>query len=366
MNTKHSWIGTRISLSALALLAGLLVVGCSVPDVTYPEPDAKAHWQGGGFVRYSGHGTVAGTLQIAATTLRKEGSATEIQLLGAVHVADEAYYDALQETMDRADLVLFELVKPEAFDTAEMVPTSGGLYGELADTFGLSEQMALIDYRRPNFRWLDMTHEEFSHRAQVIIAKATKRVNKALGRENGGGSLGQAILNSPPEVQRACAALAMQMYAVDSPNPLICAGDPVFGTIQFIMRAALVPLKAEKHYYATFKTEKAFEDKYKHMLAAGLCQQQENMFGQFAALRGSSELTDAIIDALEEFGDLLVNQRNDVVIDGINEILADNPPEHIVVFYGAGHFQDMSAKLDAQGWKPAKKRRWYSAIEIQE
>src|SRR5690606_27915278 len=41
-----------------------------------------------------------------------EENGPEVHLVGAVHIADQAYYDALQAYLDGHDVVLFEAVKP--------------------------------------------------------------------------------------------------------------------------------------------------------------------------------------------------------------------------------------------------------------
>lgn len=54
-------------------------------------------------------------LDVAVRTLRKAG-APDVQLVGVVHIGDQAYYDQLQKFLDSQSLVLFEGVKPSGAD----------------------------------------------------------------------------------------------------------------------------------------------------------------------------------------------------------------------------------------------------------
>lgn len=90
---------------------------------------------------------------------------TELDLVGAVHVADAAYFQALNRAFDDYDVVLYELVgEPDAARSApELRGTSaiGWLQGGMKDILGLAFQLDEIDYRRDHFVHADMTAAEF-------------------------------------------------------------------------------------------------------------------------------------------------------------------------------------------------------------
>ncbi|MFA6045464.1 MAG: type II secretion system protein GspG [Phycisphaerales bacterium] len=56
-------------------------------------------------------------LDVAVRTLSKPG-APDVQLVGVVHIGDQAYYDELQKFLDAQSLVLFEGVKPSGSGAA--------------------------------------------------------------------------------------------------------------------------------------------------------------------------------------------------------------------------------------------------------
>ncbi|MBX3409245.1 MAG: type II secretion system protein GspG [Phycisphaeraceae bacterium] len=86
--------------------------------VLFASSAACAQWawqptQGGKFMRVSERqeGDLL-TLEIAARRYEPRAGGPVVDLVGVVHVGDQAYYDRLQEFMDSHDLVLYEGVKP--------------------------------------------------------------------------------------------------------------------------------------------------------------------------------------------------------------------------------------------------------------
>ena len=77
---------------------------------------------------------------------------------------------------------------------------------------------------------------------------------------------------------------------------------------------------------------------------------------------------DAVEIAMKQFGDgvggeILINERNAVVIEDLNSELEDQRHSNISVLYGAGHMADMDVRLKADGWSPVEER-WLPAISV--
>jgi hypothetical protein len=89
-----------------------------------------------------------------------------LDLVGAVHVADAEYFQALNASFDDYDIVLYELVGDP--DAAQVAPEQRGtsavgfLQGGMKNVLGLAFQLDEIDYAREHFVHADMTAEEFS------------------------------------------------------------------------------------------------------------------------------------------------------------------------------------------------------------
>ena len=69
------------------------------------------------------------------------------------------------------------------------------------------------------------------------------------------------------------------------------------------------------------------------------------------------------------FGEVIINDRNQVVIDDLKKIIETEPQaKNIAVFYGAGHMNDMVDRLkDQLGYEPstyAESERWRKAISV--
>lgn len=103
-------------------------------------------------------------LQVAVAEYRA-ADGTRLDLVGAVHVGDAAYFETLDRAFDDYDVVLFELVgDPDGASTppaARGTSAIGWLQGGMKDVLGLAFQLDEIDYERDHFVHADMTGEEF-------------------------------------------------------------------------------------------------------------------------------------------------------------------------------------------------------------
>jgi hypothetical protein len=107
-------------------------------------------------------------LQTAVTRFVNEKGVT-VDLVGAVHIADKAYYDALNVRFRTYDCVLYELVGGEYKERAKKSATPeaanmkwlGLLQQQMKDALGLVGQMEGIRYDAPNFVHADMGIGEF-------------------------------------------------------------------------------------------------------------------------------------------------------------------------------------------------------------
>lgn len=116
-------------------------------------------------------------LQTAVVRLTK-GDAT-LELVGAIHIADKKYYEALNKRFEGYDALLWEGIGGDAPAAAPAPPAPdnkdepkkkkserlSGLhhaYESAAKFLDLAYQMGEIDYTKPNFVHADLSMEEFS------------------------------------------------------------------------------------------------------------------------------------------------------------------------------------------------------------
>lgn len=138
----------------------------------------------GDFIRVEEDNSAA-RLQTAITRFEKDGKSVE--LIGAVHIADKAYYQALVARFASYDSLLFEMVggeKPAAKKEADEAAAAKNLSGlhrmheMAARLLGLVGQTHWIDYGAKNFVHADLTAAEFTklqaERGESLVGFAIK------------------------------------------------------------------------------------------------------------------------------------------------------------------------------------------------
>ncbi len=134
-------------------------------------PDAMARADGPSaptdYIRYQEDQDRA-RLETAVTRFENDGGVS-VDLIGAVHVADKEYYDALNLRFSTYDCVLYELVGGEYRDRVQTSQSSeagkmkwlGLLQERMKEALELTGQMEGIRYDAPNFVHADMGIGEF-------------------------------------------------------------------------------------------------------------------------------------------------------------------------------------------------------------
>lgn len=141
----------------VVLLAGLLAAAAFLmPAVAADEPV---------FLRLrQGDDGKPLALEVAVARFRRDG--VRVDLVGAVHLADRAYFETVDRKLASYEVVLYELVgDPEALAAPPPdvgLSALGWLQGSMTDLLGLSYQLDHIDYRRGNMVHADLTREAFS------------------------------------------------------------------------------------------------------------------------------------------------------------------------------------------------------------
>ncbi|MBL8750699.1 MAG: hypothetical protein JNK78_16185 [Planctomycetes bacterium] len=105
-----------------------------------------------------------GHLDTAITTYRRDD--VELTLFGAVHIADKACYEALNDRFTSCDALLYELVGPADYRPSkerehEGFNPIGLLQRGLENSLELHFQLDSVDYSPSNFVHADMTPSEF-------------------------------------------------------------------------------------------------------------------------------------------------------------------------------------------------------------
>lgn len=143
------------------LLCSIAFLFTAAPAVRGESPATQPS-----FMRFVEEKNGPSRLEVATVTYRNDDGVS-VSLIGAIHIADPAYYRGLDESFDHYDALLYELVKAKdgpATPTKGQQSTHwiGRMQQFMKNKLGLVYQLDEIDYDKPNFVHADMNWEEFS------------------------------------------------------------------------------------------------------------------------------------------------------------------------------------------------------------
>ena len=205
-----------------------------------------------------------------------------VDLIGAVHVGEKAYYDQLNVLFDTYDVVLYELVAPQGTVVTKEARTKGGsthpvgmLQDGMKSMLGLEHQLDCIDYTKKNFVHADMSPDEFNKSMTERGESFTQMFLKMMGQ-----SMAQQQKEGGGDV-----AILMALFSRDRNLKLKIA----------------------------------------------MAEQLENAEGQLDVLGGVE-------------GSTIISERNKKALEVLTTELKAGRKK-IGIFYGAGHFADMQDRL---------------------
>lgn len=298
---------SRLTTAAGFLAALLLLGSCGSSPVTPPTVAAKdlpkvyqANAQA--YVRTVQSGSDTFSIQTASRTFRRAGS-PDIELVGAMHAAEPAYYRSLQQRLSRADLVLYELVVDEEdakVDQAAMQRAEDkSAFSRLASSLGLISQNRGIDMNKKNFRRCDMTYQ------QMIV-----RLQEEAQQGNSEGKSAHAAKNEFAKLGRVLSGGSWMINGV-------------------------VGLVGMNH---------SLRERVRFMLVAAWQESDDDA---------------ALHPRLQQ---LILEDRNEFAMNELAKVLRREKHQRIAIFYGAAHLPDMEKRLLRMGYRAAGARQWNDAV----
>lgn len=377
--------------------------GGPAPDSAQPAPDRPQPQ----FIRVVSERDRLISLQVGIRDYRRAAGGPTIRLVPVAHVGEASLYQRLQAVLDHADLVLYESVKPAGAGSArgetdeqraESTKAAMKLIASVieADQRERGRYAESLDQLRTN------AAERDSRLAAFISAAVIDSWGRALIYEPGEG--GYQLLSLAADGQRGGEGPAADIVAADlGPIEPLQLNDS--GSLQGQLASALgLKFQLEVMDYdrpnwrcsdmSMDELDRALE---KHDLAVAPLQDMlegsslpahliKAMLGLMKLLNaltegGASDLLKVmLIEMLGDerlidqamaqfgrgFGDVIIGERNQVVIDDLKQIIQDEPEiGTIAVFYGAGHMTDLAARLKEQlGYEPTGEPEWVTAIEV--
>ena len=245
------------------------------------------------------------SLQTAVVSY-KSPQKVKVDLVGAIHIADKAYFDALNVRFKGYDAVLYELVgpsfeergKPEVKKEAAKLQWVGQLQTMMRDTLKLHGQLEGIDYKAKNFVHADMDMSQFT---QTQTQKQESFLTLYLK-----AAQAQKEVNEKRGVNSDAAGMVMLLKIL---------------------------------------TMKDSSTELKRMIA------QE--FDSVEDIMAGIETGD---------GTVLVGERNKVALQVMDKEIAAGK-KRIAIFYGAAHLGDMEERLLKKGFKRTKVN-WLKAWDL--
>lgn len=234
-------------------------------------------------------------------TKNADGETVVVDLIGAVHVGQQEYYDSLNKQFEQYESLLYELVAPEG----TVIPKGGRVEGDgislnpvgaiqkgLKDLLDLEFQLEQIDYTKRNFVHADMTPTEFGESMKENDESVAGYALKAMGQ-----------------------SMAMQASGKDT------------GSAGMLM--------------ALFSSNKSLR------MRRVMAEQMINMEAGLVMFEGKD-------------GSTIINHRNAKCMEVLKREL-ESGKKKIAIFYGAGHLADMEKRLvsdfqmnvGGQKWIPA-------------
>ena len=236
----------------------------------------------------------------------------QVDLVGAIHIAEKSYYDALNEIFKGYDVVVFEMV---------------------SDSDG--------PYESPE----EIARKEENEAANLNPLNIVSTIQRLFG----------AALN-----------LTYQMHGIDYSAENMKRGD--CGSIEFILELVSNGDVGEFFVNSYLEGRLALSEGTEiGMASALLCGSDRRLVARriFAKELASSEKTDVDSETSSQDGkkreNAVIHFRNKRAIAALQEQL-DNGAERVAIFYGAAHLPDLAERLKNEfGFEPTGEIQWIPA-----
>jgi hypothetical protein len=230
-----------------------------------------------------------------------------VDLVGAIHIADKAYYDELNKLFDGYEVVLYELVAPEGTRIPKegrpgnSAHPIGALQNGMGAMLELEHQLDRVDYTKANFVHADMSPEEFA-KSMTNRGESVMQMFLRL--------MGQGMVQQAAQQQKEGG-----------------------GSTDLNLLVAL------------FSRDRA------HKLKTLFADQFENMESQMLVFDGPE-------------GSTIITERNKKAFEVLDKQLKDGK-KNVAVFYGAGHLPDMEKRLAADFGLKREGEKWLTAWSLE-
>lgn len=350
------------------------------------------------------------SLDIASRELApKDGKGPKVWLVGVAHVAEKSLYEAHQDFLGEFDVVLFESVMPAGAGGADNVKpedrpqatkdvmtflgtlieryrTDEGEYPDNLDQ--LKEKIAHIDTRLVSI--LPGTKKDAWGNA-LAYSRATDGDSftlLSLGEDNKPGGTDSAAdiaitdgdkiepiaVSSEGGIQAELADalnLEFQLTALSYAQPNFRPSDMTMNQLSAAMNdrgldigdlsgaldATSFPAQMMKFVLRIVKAAD-------QMMGGGI---SDMCRVALIEVLGNEKITGQAMDQFGDgFGDVIIGERNQVVIDDLKQIIENEKDvKSVAIFYGAAHLPDFVERMQDQlGYELTGEEKWFTAMNV--
>lgn len=355
-------------------------------------------------------------LEVAARTFtRADGAGPSITLVGVAHIGEASLYRELQKLLDEHDIVLYESVMPPGARApqgegdeeksaatqasidflASIIETYRAAHAALPesldslDAFVGEKDSRLIHFRRNTA--IDAWGKPLIYTPlpdDNTYSLTSLGSDRAPGGESHAADLFAHDPNRPAPVPlpdggeglqadlATALGLQFQLVAVDYNRPNWICSDMTMGELQAAFRerglsfgeiggalaGSSLPARMVKMFLWLMKSLDAFaEGRITDLMKVAMIEVlgDEKLVGQALGQQMG-----------EGFKEVLIDDRNQVVMDDLRRIIETHPaegdaaPKSIAIFYGAAHLPDFAERLAEQFNYHPMSNRWFTAMEV--
>ena len=379
---KSAWI-------ALGLMIGSYVAGNALASDPYTR------------VQDCPNGEVV--LEMCTRTFESENpDAPRIHMVSAIHIADAPYYDAMQDLLETYDTVLYEGIKPAGLDPIDPDLDDESKVAATRARLQLLVQMTRHFYQEHGYvpeglkdlrdskdkrivaimnsietdAWGNGFASSFSRNSTHSTPKPYPSVSWEVSYISYGadGKVGGEGINaditestgkvhdteihkdSPEGIQTQLAnalRVTFQLDAMDTTNPAWVNADMDINQLQH----ALSEYGEDSSELLNMLDGISFSAKLAGFILNFISrspQLSSMMKLMLMDMLEFAEQSDLLAQQMDATHKVIVEGRNDVVIEYLHETIADHPEyEDIAIFYGAGHMVGLEEDLIEMGYTPS-------------
>jgi hypothetical protein len=285
---------------SLLFLLSFLLSGLSLADIK-TAPGASPATETSDFIRFVEDDQGASLQTAIASYVSPTG--VVVDLVGAVHIADKKYFDALNLRFKNYEAVLYELVGRPVELRAEMKVADGNSklqwLGQMQETMrkklALESQLQCIDYKATNFVHADMSTEGF-----LDTQKDKKETFLTLWMK---AAIASTVTADPDKEEPSMVEFLAVLMQEDNATELKLMVGREFDRVENLM----------------------------------------------AGIESGN-------------GTVIIGERNRHALEVMKKQI-DSGKKHLAIFYGAAHFPDMEQRLLKQGYK-LQKLDWLKAWDL--